>query len=199
MNALKHRRGIAKATLTRAVEFITSIEQLTSLEMLEIRLNRVIEAWHEFTTLHYECLQLVGEGEAEEFNTDFGLYEDKYFEAHAGLTVAIRERSSKNSNNAVLDSSAKTPEKIKLPPIVIPKFSGDYKDWPSFRDLFLGSVDTKENLSPTHKFQYLKSFLSGTAADLIQHIKVSDVNYTEAWDRLEKRFDRGTLVVQSFV
>ena len=51
MNALKQKRGVAKATLTRAVDFVKTIEQLTSLEMLEIRLNRVIEAWQEFTSL----------------------------------------------------------------------------------------------------------------------------------------------------
>ncbi|XP_055923102.1 uncharacterized protein LOC129953729 [Eupeodes corollae] len=151
---------------------------------------------------------------------EFSVYETKYFVTNSQIVKAIREKvnsdgiSAKTSDaiDRLADQQSIFLEKLgsaplsandsnttKLPSIIVPPFSGSYKDWPSFRDFFLGSVDTRKNLSPTHKFHYLKSYLRGDAANLIKHIAISDTNYPEAWDRLEKRYDRCQLIVQSFI
>lgn len=64
---------------------------------------------------------------------------------------------------------------VKLPKINLPHFSGDYKDWPCFRDLFTGSVDNNKQLTTTQKFQHLKSLLRDDAANLVKHIPVSPI------------------------
>ncbi|XP_036340901.1 uncharacterized protein LOC118750283 [Rhagoletis pomonella] len=56
-----------------------------------------------------------------------------------------------------------------LPKINIQPFSGNYKDWPTFRDLF------------------------------IKHLPVTDTAYKTAWQRLSDRFDRPRHIVNSFM
>ncbi|XP_055922749.1 uncharacterized protein LOC129953531, partial [Eupeodes corollae] len=86
-----------------------------------------------------------------------------------------------------------------LPECKIPTFNGDYKDWPGFKDLFTGTIDRNPSITATQKFQYLKSFLGGDAANLIKHISCTENNYIEAWDKLEARFDKKHLIIQSFI
>ena len=45
----------------------------------------------------------------------------------------------------------------RLPPIALPKFSGEYTEWPSFRDLFTSLVIGNATLSFTTRLQYLHS------------------------------------------
>ncbi|XP_055922810.1 uncharacterized protein LOC129953594 [Eupeodes corollae] len=219
-SALKVKCGNAKGRLTRAAAFVETIDESTPIEMLEIRLGKLETAWTEFSALHNEILQQSEETEVDEMENEFSAYETKYFVTNSQIVKAIREKvnsdgiSAKTSDaiDRLADQQSIFLEKLgsaplsandsnttKLPSIIVPPFSGSYKDWPSFRDLFLGSVDTRKNLSPTHKFHYLKSYLRGDAANLIKHIAISDTNYPEAWDRLEKRYDRCQLIVQSFI
>ncbi|XP_055842658.1 uncharacterized protein LOC129909610 [Episyrphus balteatus] len=219
-SALKVKCGNAKGRLTRAAAFVETIDESTPIEMLEIRLGKLETAWTEFSALHNEILEQTEETEVDEIENEFSAYETKYFVTNSQIVKAIRERvnsdefpaKTSDAIDRLADQQSKFLEKLesvpsssndsnntKLPSITVPPFSGSYKDWPSFRDLFLGSVDTRKNLSPTHKFHYLKSYLRGDAANLIKHIAISDKNYEEAWDRLEKRYDRCQLIVQSFI
>lgn len=48
---------------------------------------------------------------------------------------------------------------MRLPPVDIPKFNGDWQDWTSFIDSFNAMFHNNEGLAPVQKFQYLKSCL----------------------------------------
>lgn len=81
----------------------------------------------------------------------------------------------------------------------MPTFNGDYKEWPGFKDIFLGTIDSNKSLTGTQKFQYLKSFLGKQPADLFKNTPCTDKNYIEAWEKLEERYDRSNLIVQSYI
>ena len=66
---------------------------------------------------------------------------------------------------------------LQLPRISLPKFSGNYAEWENFRELFESLVTSKDSLSNTPKLHYLKARVTGKAAILISHIKVTDTNY----------------------
>lgn len=199
MNDLIFKRGHIKASLTRAVAFAEAIDNRVSLELLEIRLQKIEEAWTEFV----------------DPEPDFVEYESKYFLAQSTLAKEIRQRNQSQtpvvnksaldklaSQQAALLESISVPQQsvsFSLPKLTVPEFSGDYKEWPCFRDIFLGSIGTKQNLFPTHNYQYLKSFLRGEAAALIRHIVVAGSNYVDAWERLESRYDRANLIIQSHI
>lgn len=86
-----------------------------------------------------------------------------------------------------------------LPIIVIPPFSGQYKAWPSFKDLFISAIHTQPNLTNTQKFHYLKSLLKEDAAQILTHIPVTENSYDTAWNRLNERYDRPRHIVASFI
>lgn len=86
---------------------------------------------------------------------------------------------------------------IKLPPIAIPKFSGDYSTWTSFFDLFDALVVKNPTLSNVNKLHHLKASLSGEAELVLRKYAIEDRNFEPAWKHLQGRFDNKRLLVNS--
>lgn len=87
----------------------------------------------------------------------------------------------------------------RLPEIPLPRFDGDSRYWPTFRDRFSSLVDSREELSTIDKFYYLIGCLEGVAADAICGIPVSAGTYDLAWTTLSSRFNRPRLVATSLI
>lgn len=108
------------------------------------------------------------------------------------LIKPIAEVSVHNSTTNDFTSTA-----IPLPRINLPKFSGLYTEWISFRDLFLSLVVNNENLSNVQRLHYLKASLTGEAAIVIKNISVTDANYATAWSELQTRYENLRVIVTS--
>lgn len=88
----------------------------------------------------------------------------------------------------------------RLPEIPLPKFDGDFRYWPTFRDRFMASVDNhRPELAPIDKMYHLIGCLHGPAADAVRGIPVASDNYELAWLTLSRRFNRPRLVAASLV
>ena len=61
---------------------------------------------------------------------------------------------------------------LKLPKLDATIFSGDATHWKSFIEFFDAAVHLNEQLSDVEKYTYLKSFLSGVAAEAIEELPV---------------------------
>lgn len=68
-------------------------------------------------------------------------------------------------------------------------FSGGYAQWSEFYDTFKCSVDSRSNLAPVQKLQYLKSCLKGEAAALVRNLNLNDANCAAAIDLLKGRYE----------
>jgi len=95
--------------------------------------------------------------------------------------------------NEELESMAQSDETVyavkpKLPKITLPRFSGEITKFCVFWDSFESAVDKNPNLSAVNKFNYLNVLLEGNAAQSIQGLSLSEVNYTVAIEILKKRF-----------
>ena len=86
---------------------------------------------------------------------------------------------------------------VKLPKLEIEKFSGDPKKYVTFRDAFDVAVLKNEYLSDGEKFTYLRSYLSGEAARLIAGMSMTNNNFKEALDLMEKRFGNKQIIINS--
>ncbi|XP_055907234.1 uncharacterized protein LOC129942362 [Eupeodes corollae] len=210
MNKVIAKRGRVKGCITLTATYASAIPISTTSETLEFRLEKLNEAWQEFITLQNELLDFIGTKDYVDRESEFAEYEAKYFETHALLTDAIRVKSKAHGSSEKgiaqgyhtpsEDSDMSMPYKsVKLPTITIEPFSGEYKDWPTFRDMFQGTVDSNRTITNTQKLHFLKSFLRGEAANLLKHIQCSENNYIEAWTRLEQRYDQKHLIVRSFI
>ncbi|XP_073989810.1 uncharacterized protein [Rhodnius prolixus] len=76
-----------------------------------------------------------------------------------------------------------------LPPLPIPDFSGNIREWPHFKDQFASLIIANPALSGVQKFTYLRGALSGVACSIISHIPLQEAQFLTAWDLLCGHFD----------
>ncbi|XP_054706599.1 uncharacterized protein LOC129216409 [Uloborus diversus] len=86
---------------------------------------------------------------------------------------------------------------VKLPKLNIQKFYGDCTQFYSFYNTFKVSIHENETLSKTEKFNYLKSYLGGPAANAIAGFEISDENYDSALQILKERFGQKDVIINS--
>ncbi|XP_041564650.1 uncharacterized protein LOC121467327 [Drosophila elegans] len=89
----------------------------------------------------------------------------------------------------------------ELPKIHIKSFTGDYKEWPAFKNIFESTTYSKQHLTAIQKFHYLngRNYITGEAAELIRHMSIADAAYESAWNCMIKRYNRLRHIVNSLL
>ncbi|XP_041451936.1 uncharacterized protein LOC121405337 [Drosophila obscura] len=90
-------------------------------------------------------------------------------------------------------------EEVKLPRVKLPMFSGEFVDWPAFKDMFEARVHNCPRLTDLHRFHYLKDSLSDEAKRDIQHLTLIESNYSVAWQMLLKLYDNKRVLFQHYM
>ncbi|XP_071056499.1 uncharacterized protein [Onthophagus taurus] len=131
-------------------------------------------------------------------NEIIGLIKDDVFDTHdqvrrqadsAYYSIKAIYYDIKNRNDAIQNANLNiTAASPKLNKITLPVFSGDYKAWPSFYDLFRTMVHENTSLSVVAKYQYLLTSLSGEPFNLIKGLPMIDANYSIAFETLKNRY-----------
>ena len=91
----------------------------------------------------------------------------------------------------VLSPSEATNCDLKLPVLHCGNFSGEGAhnlEFSTFIGQFNNVIGLRSNLSNATKFTYLKTYLKGYALKVVNHLQVTDFNYTVALSLLEKEF-----------
>ncbi|XP_050508161.1 uncharacterized protein LOC114343607 [Diabrotica virgifera virgifera] len=88
-------------------------------------------------------------------------------------------------------------EGVKLPPIQLSVFHGDYLKWIEFKDTFEGLIHNNKVLADIQKYHYLRASLKGDALKIIQSLDFSAQNYISAWQTLCNRFDNSRMLVNN--
>lgn len=97
------------------------------------------------------------------------------------------------SSSASSDASANA----KLPDISLPKFSGVYKEWPAFADMFKSLILDNKTLSDVQRLHYLRGCLKGEAADLIASEELTGDALSQSWEMLVTRYENKRLLIQA--
>ncbi|XP_055908277.1 uncharacterized protein LOC129943083 [Eupeodes corollae] len=198
MNLLKQSRGHLKGAITRAHTYILEMVD-ADIDSLKTRLERLEEAWKGFCANQNELFQYAEVEGYVDPEIDFETTEAKYIEAKSAFMKAIRNNQPTLLPPIPVGVPSKASAEIELPKFKISPFSGDYREWPEFRDMFLGSVDCKEKLPGAQKMRYLKSFLIGDASKLLNGIEIADSNYEQAWDKLERRYNKPLCIINAYI
>lgn len=90
-------------------------------------------------------------------------------------------------------------DSMKLLAIPSPRFDGNLQNWVSFFDTFNAMFHDNPGLSDVQRLHYLKSCLSGPAADVIKTIPTTDRNYHTAYEALVERYKNNSLIIQSHI
>ncbi|XP_071051326.1 uncharacterized protein [Onthophagus taurus] len=139
------------------------------------------ETYKEFKSIHNQIIGLIDED-------DFSTHDDIRLKADtAYFTIkAILHKTFPPSVSEADDvSSPLTPRLNKL---VLPIFGGNHKEWHTFFDLFRTMVHENKSIAAIAKYQYLLTFLTGEAFNLLKGLPVTDANYEVAYNTLKKRY-----------
>uniref|UniRef100_A0A1B0CVT7 Peptidase A2 domain-containing protein n=1 Tax=Lutzomyia longipalpis TaxID=7200 RepID=A0A1B0CVT7_LUTLO len=88
---------------------------------------------------------------------------------------------------------------VKLSPLTVPEFDGQYSAWMGFKDLFTTVVDKNQTLNDCQKLYYLHSFLKGEAKAVVEHLPLTSANYVIAWNLLVDRYDNPMSIAMSHI
>ncbi|KAG8174211.1 hypothetical protein JTE90_015693 [Oedothorax gibbosus] len=139
--------------------------------------------------------------------------EAKYYQLKTALRkltkISYQPQSSDNvadisyrlahTESQMVSISQRSISEVKMPRLNIPIFTGDFFEWPSFKDLLCAVVHDNANLSKIEKFQYLKSLLADTPATLIRHMPMAESSYDEAWNKIVQRYGKNKKIVTSLI
>lgn len=73
--------------------------------------------------------------------------------------------------------------------IQLPTFDGSFNQWESFRDRFMAMIRNDTNLTDVERLHYLCSCVKGDASAAINHLAITDNNFTVAWNLLLSRYE----------
>ncbi|XP_029172429.1 uncharacterized protein LOC114941586 [Nylanderia fulva] len=88
---------------------------------------------------------------------------------------------------------------FQLPRISLPRFSGEFSDWESFRDQFKALIIENSDLVDVNRLQYLHSCVKGDAFDIVRNLALVDSNFKVAWDLLIARYDNKRRLVHEHI
>ena len=69
----------------------------------------------------------------------------------------------------------------KLPSLQLKSFSPNPVEWPSFQEMFEAAINSDNEIEDVVKFNYLKSYLMGPAADAVAGLKVMNSTNKEVF------------------
>nr|XP_029709979.1 uncharacterized protein LOC115255917 [Aedes albopictus] len=211
MTSQQHReRGVILGRLTRIEVFIRDIDSRPGItaELIQARLDVLDQCW-----VDYDTVQTAIEAEdginIEEEEEKRATFEERCMNARAALRSLIQKMqgSAQTASNTISGQplvhtnhqQLLVPQQsieVRLPTLELPTFSGDYMDWPAFRDAFEALINKNVQLSNVQKLLYLKSTLNDEAAYMLDTLDITDANYRVAWDLLVERFENRRILKQ---
>ncbi|GFR02562.1 DUF1758 domain-containing protein [Trichonephila clavata] len=204
------RTGVTN-TVTRLEHELLETERIDVNKLEEI-LEILVTKFESLKCIDNELEPLFGKIEFEEEYTKTEEYNDKVTLTKFRVNKRIRELNKNVENfpenvsqevekiNQIYQSNINIEEnsvRIKLPKLCIPKFYGDVNQWLDFWNSFESAIYKNVHLNKVDKFNYLKSYLGGTALSTVDGFSVSDSTYDAAINLLKERFAGEDLLIQT--
>lgn len=178
----------------RAAKHAASIKPESEVSELNERLRVLTKNYSIFEKVQEDIEAVCGND--DELNMQYTTrtqVETWYYSAYGVLKASIQAKTVVPAN---ADARSNLDD-VKLPRINLTQFSGKYGDWISFKDLFTSLIHERTSLTGAQKLHYLKTNLSGDAAQLIKSFHITDANYAEAWKLLLNRFDNKRYIIDA--
>ncbi|XP_065355901.1 uncharacterized protein LOC135950281 [Calliphora vicina] len=102
---------------------------------------------------------------------------------------------SNSASNTVVNRP--TSHILNLPPCKIEVFKGDYKSWPTFRDMFTAIYINCEELTDVQRLCYLRQFTSLEAQDIVSDSDWTNEGFNVAWENLVDTYENKRILVNN--
>ena len=161
----------------------------------ETLLETILDTEIEVTELSYRIQDLMlDDNELGEYLKNSTVFNLKLKKSKRKLQKCL-EYHSESSVPIEIRRDARRNEGVKLPKIVLRKFSGDTLDWRSFKETFEASVHSSDSISNIEKFTHLKTYLDKSALQAIEGFPLKNENYAAAWQLLHERYGNEQLII----
>lgn len=164
--------------------------------LFKCRLGEIDDVRAEFIKNHNAIVGILLSTPDENPNAEEAIREGflhEYFATKAIADDMFNDDSDLLRRNSIANVTAINNSNIRLPKINLIQFSGDYKDFDAYIDLFNALVHTNTGISDVEKFNHLKSSLNGQPLSLIRNLKITNDNYFIAYDTIVKRYSNKRL------
>ncbi|KAJ8980990.1 hypothetical protein NQ317_015810 [Molorchus minor] len=224
LNQLIRKRGGIKRKLTNFVNFVDEVKR----DEANVNEETICELKHRIEGLQLVLSEFDDiQGEIESVCPDENLdsqyierddFVNRYHKYNAIANTVVKQcdvdnisqisgenhsRGSIKSNayNAgrARNNSDSNKVEVKLPVINLPKFSGTYDQWLSYKDTFESLIHSKNNIDAIQKFHYLKASLEPDPLKVIESLEFSATNYTIAWELLCNRYNNKRLLINTHI
>ena len=121
---------------------------------------------------------------------------DEVYEIYADVSteLATRMQNDENTTNLSVDTYSQEIQqkmfRLKLQPMPLPKFHGDIREYPRFKDDFKTQV--LPSILETQQSYVLKSCLTGVPLEVVKNV---DHSITEMWKRLDDKYAEPSKII----
>lgn len=211
MEALNRRRGVIKRKVTLITKEIDELEVVPILlPTFEEYLSDTETAFKDYILVKELIFAEIDRLESSEEKTAaeiLKLFEDeeKHFtelernfvllKASIKSKVVLLKGASNPNQPLINNNNNQSVSKVQLPQMKLPKFSGRYEEYDSFREKFLALVHTSTDIKVIQKFQLLLDCLSDNVRKSFEHLEFSEANYVVVLERLKERYSNKKMTV----
>lgn len=158
--ALEGQRKTYKTSILKITKFSNSITEGTDIFDLQTHNNWLMDVWKKYEDVHFKIIEKTGEE-----NLDFQKieYDDTETIVLQTQSILTREIDARTPEVNVIQQAHQHNQNdqgqfagLRVPRVAVPEFSGDYLEWPSFRDLFVSLVGQNPKIPNVQKLSYLK-------------------------------------------
>lgn len=180
--------------IRRQAAMMASLERLLGDEFSNADTTIATKLWQNIEDMHYQIAESCDEPTSQGYN-DARFLQLETRCRRALQAANIRAPSQHNSPQTMTMPESST---MPIPKITLPRFDGSYLKWTEFHDLF-SSLIIMQPLAPVQKMWYLKTHLTGEAANLIKHFTATGENFEAAWATVQDRYNNKRLLVNKLV
>ncbi|XP_057324638.1 uncharacterized protein LOC130667165 [Microplitis mediator] len=165
---------------------------------LKARLDVLTQEWQEFSVIHDYLASNATEDFLQHSYIKDGIFDvtyRSYLGARTRLSTLIHELDTPAQPTQAQNSTQRPQSSVNLAPLNITPFSGDYAKWPEFRDMFKSVVINRTGLEDVERLHYLKTYLTGQAAQAIANTPMCNESFPLAWGAICKRYDVPRLLI----
>lgn len=196
--------GRVKRGIEQLKKLLSEVNRTSPLDIKRLKV-RIIELDKDVAILKEimeETPENTEEKLVEEINTHFEAVLD--IKAETELMIERFESISAQDTNSpaaslishtgIAASNPSIDNNYGIPVGQLPRFDGRHEEWPSFAEAFQQVIGRNSELRNIEKFSYLKSCLSGQAAEKIRTLEITADNYPIAWKTLTEYYDNMVLI-----
>nr|XP_029709443.1 uncharacterized protein LOC115255457 [Aedes albopictus] len=176
-------------TCNSVEQFVTNFDADRDSCQIPVRLENLDRVYRDFLKVQGEIEKHDAAERLEEHLSERVVFKGRYCAAK-GFLLSNR---AVDLNQTVLNATVHQPEApvhgtfhLRLPQIDLPKFSGDFSKWLSFRDTYASMVHSNADIPTVAKLQYLIQSLEGEARKPFESVDIEADNYAAVWDALLK-------------